>query len=322
VVEKPSRFKTISFYQQYGLIPILIVILVAFAFIDPGTFLTSGNLKGILLVEIVPAIVAFAVLVPIMAGEFDLSVGYNLGLCSVVCAATAEKWGVSGGVAIALALLAGMTVGLVNGILVSVFRYGSLIATLGVGLAVSGIAVGLSGSRTLFEAIPPFLGKVTTTEHFGLASGIWLTLVIAIILYLVTSHTPFGRRLAATGANERVAQLAGVRTGAVKIIAFVTAGLLAAIAGLFEVGLTGGANPGYGANLLLPAFAAVFLGQTAIRPGNFNVWGTVLAILILTAGFSGLSLAGVPFWVEPVFDGLILLVAVFFARGRGRAETG
>jgi ribose transport system permease protein len=179
----------------------------------------------------------------------------------------------------------------------------------------------VSGGQTISLGIPPAIPAFTTTLVAGLAAAVWSTLGLAVMLYLVTSHTPFGRQLFATGANERVARLAGVRTRQLKIIAFCTAGLLAAIGGLFQVGLSGAANPNYGANLLLPGFAAVFLGSTSIRPGTFNVWGAMLAILILAAGFSGLSLAGVPFWVEPVFDGLVLIVAVFFSVGRGRTEA-
>jgi ribose transport system permease protein len=308
----------VPWYQRYSLVIVLLLVLVVFSVLNPDTFPTRDNGTSVLLQQVVPACIALAILLPIIVGEFDLSVGYTLGLTAVVAA----KWGhdldLGGPGAMGLALVVGALVGLVNGILVAVFRFGSLIATLGVGLTVSGLSVGISDSQTISSGIAPLIGKVTTNTFLGLASAVWITLGLAVVLYLLIAHTPFGRRMFATGANEQVALLAGVRTSQLKIIAFVLAGLLAAVAGLFQVGLSGAANPGYGANLLLPAFAAVFLGSTAIRPGTFNVWGTVLAILILAAGFSGLSLVGVPFWVEPVFDGLVLIVAVFFSRGRGR----
>jgi ribose transport system permease protein len=306
-------------FQRYSLVFVLALVVIVFSILSPDTFPTKDNITSVLLQQIVPACIALAVLMPIIVGEFDLSAGYTLGFTAVIAAKWGHSLGVGGGGAIGLALVFGALVGLVNGLLVAVLRFGSLIATLGVGLTVSGLSVGISDSQTISTGIPELIGKVTTTSILGLASGVWITLVLAIVLYLLVAHTPVGRRMFATGANERVSLLAGVRTKRLKIIAFVLAGLLAAVAGLFQVGLSGAANPGYGANLLLPAFAAVFLGSTAIRPGTFNVWGTVLAILILAAGFSGLSLQGVPFWVEPVFDGLVLIVAVFFSRGRGRS---
>lgn len=313
------RGDEVPLWQRYSLVLVLAAIVVVFTIVDSGTFATGENIRSVLLQETVPACIALAVLVPVIAGEFDLSVGYTLGLTAVVAAQAGNKLHLVGSEAILLALAVGLAVGLVNGILVGIFRFGSLIATLGVGLAISGVSVGISGSQTISSGIPSEIGKATTsTSLFGLADSVWITLGLALIVYLLTAHTPFGRRLFATGANEHVARLAGVRTTRLKIVAFCLAGLLASIAGLFQVGLSGAANPGYGANLLLPAFAAVFLGATSIRPGTFNVWGTVLAILILAAGFSGLNLAGVPFWVEPVFDGCVLIVAVFFSRGRGR----
>lgn len=313
------RGDDVPVWQRYSLVLVLAAIFLVFTFVDSGTFATGENIKSVLLQETVPACVALAVLVPVIVGEFDLSVGYTLGLTAVVVAQSGNKLHLVGSEAIALALAVGLAVGLLNGILVGIFRFGSLIATLGVGLAISGLSVGISGSQTISSGIPSEIVSVTTSlGPFGLAASVWITLGLALALFLLAAHTPFGRRLFATGANEHVARLAGVRTTRLKIIAFCLAGLLAAIAGFFQVGLSGAANPGYGANLLLPAFAAVFLGATSIRPGTFNVWGTVLAILILAAGFSGLNLAGVPFWVEPVFDGCVLIIAVFFSRGRGR----
>ena len=118
----------------------------------------------------------------------------------------------------------------------------------------------------------------------------------------------------ATGGSEKVARLVGIRVQLLKTVAFVVAGALAALAGSLQLGLSGAANPTFGSNLLLPAFAAVFLGSTTVRPGFFNVWGTILAIILLAVGFSGLSLAGAPFWMEPVFDGIALIVGVLLSR--------
>lgn len=319
----PNLFKGgadgVPLWQRYSLVLVLAAIFIVFTIVDSGTFATGLNIRSVLLEETVPACIALAVLVPVIVGEFDLSVGYTLGLTAVVVAQAGNKLHLAGSEAILLELAVGVAVGVLNGVLVGIFRFGSLIATLGVGLAISGLSVGISGSQTISSGIPSEIVSVTTsTSLLGVANSVWITLGLALALYVLVSHTPFGRRLFATGANEHVARLAGVRTARLKIIAFCIAGLLAAIAGFFEVGLSGSANPDFGANLLLPAFAAVFLGGTSIRPGTFNVWGTVLAILILAAGFSGLNLAGVPFWVEPVFDGCVLIVAVFFSRGRGR----
>jgi ribose transport system permease protein len=242
--------------QRYSLIFVLALVLIVFAALNPDTFATGDNITSVLLQQVVPACIALAVLMPIIVGEFDLSAGYTLGFTAVVAA----KWGhdldAGGAVAIVVALACGALVGLVNGVLVATLRFGSLIATLGIGLTVSGLSVGISGSQTISTGIAPVIGTITTTVILGVAAAVWITLALAVVLYLLIAHTPVGRRMFATGANEQVALLAGVRTARLKIVAFVLAGLLAAVAGLFQVGLSGAANPGYGANLLLPAFAA------------------------------------------------------------------
>ena len=107
------------------------------------------------------------------------------------------------------------------------------------------------------------------------------------------------------------------QTGRVKIIAFSIAGLLIGIGATFALGRNGAANPGYGPDLLLPAYAACFLGVTCYRPGYCNIPGSIVAILLLAVGFNGLNLLGAPFWVQPIFNGTVLILAVV-ARAEAR----
>jgi ribose transport system permease protein len=305
--------------ERFGLVGILIGVIVVFSILEPDTFATKTNFTTILQQQSVLACLALGLMIPIAAGEFDLSVGYVLGFAAVQADALVEKSGLSSGLAVFLTLLTGLAIGTFNGILVTRFSVHSLIATLGVGFAVNSLTIGVSGSQTLFAGVPSFLPGLTNTSLGGVVSAVWIDLGLAIAVYLLLDHTPFGRRIYAVGGSARVARLAGVRTHLVKMAAFALAGFFAALAGLMQLGESGGANPTFGLNLLLPAFAAIFLGATAIRPGYFNVWGTMIAILLLACGFSGLSLRGVPLWVEPLFDGAVLLVAVLFAREEARS---
>lgn len=305
--------------ERFGLVAILIGVVIVFWILEPTTFGVTQNFTTILQQQSVLACLALGLMVPIAVGEFDLSVGYILGLAAVETDALVEKSHLSPVLAVVLTIITCVGIGLFNGILVTQFNVHSLIATLGVGFAVSGLTIGISGSQTLFSGVPGFISTVSNSNLGGIVSAVWVDLGLAIALYLVLDHTPYGRRIYAVGGSERVARLAGVRTRLIKLSAFGIAGLFAALAGLMQLGESGGANPSFGVNLLLPAFAAIFLGATAIRPGYFNVWGTIIAILLLAAGFSGLSLKGVPLWVEPLFDGAVLLVAVLFARQEARS---
>lgn len=308
--------------QRYGALLMLVAVCVIFSILSPSSFATKQNAVTILQQQAVLGCLSLGLLFPIAVGEFDLSVGYVLGFAAAEAAALGGKTHLGGGLVIVLVLLTGIAIGVVNGVLTARFRIHSLIATLGVGFAVSGATVGVTGGTTLFEGIPNAIPSLANTNILGLKSSVWIVFAMAVLLYVLLTFTPFGKRVYAVGGSERVARLAGVRTRAVKIAAFAVAGLLAACAGLLQLGQAGGANPSFGVELLLPAFAAIFLGATAIRPGTFNVWGTVVAILLLAAGFTGLGLEGVPIWVQPIFDGVVLLTAVLVTRAEDRSFGG
>ena len=319
---KSTTSKGRDFLQRYGSVLLLVLVCVVFSILSPDTFATKQNAVTILQQQAVLACLALGLLLPIAVGEFDLSVGYVLGFTAVEAAALGGKTGLPGGVIVPAVIVTGLLIGTLNGVLTARFRIHSLIATLGVGFAVSGGTVGISGGTTLFQGVSPIIPKLANTNILGLKSAVWIVFVLAILLFLVLEFTPFGKRVYAVGGNERVARLAGVRTDMVKIAAFAIAGGMAACAGILQLGQAGGATPAFGINLLLPAFAAIFLGATAIKPGVFNVWGTIIAILLLAAGFTGLGLQGVPIWVQPIFDGVVLLAAVLVTRREARSIGG
>jgi ribose transport system permease protein len=317
-----GRSRVIDLVQRFGAVLILIIVCIVFSILSPESFATKQNAVTILQQQAVLTCLALGLLLPIAVGEFDLSVGYVLGFAAVEAAALGGKSHLAGGLVIPIVLLTGLAIGTFNGVLTAKFKIHSLIATLGVGFAVNGATIGVSGGTTLFQGIPKIIPRIANTDILGLRSAVWIVLALAILLYLVLDFTPFGRRIYAVGGSERVARLAGVRTDAIKVAAFAIAGGMAAMAGLLQLGQAGGATPSFGIPLLLPAFAAIFLGATAIKPGVFNVWGTVIAILLLAAGFTGLGLQGVPLWVEPIFDGLVLLLAVLVTRREARSLGG
>jgi ribose transport system permease protein len=226
--------------------------------------------------------------------------------------------GYSGGFIVPAMILAGAVTGLVNGILTVRFQISSFIATLGTGILLSGFTLGLSGGQVLFDGIPPVILSIGQGQFLGLGISVWLTAVIAIVLLYVLEQTPFGRKLYAIGGSERVAFLAGIRTGALKIVAFVFAGVLIGVGSIFALGQNGAASAGFGPELLLPAYAAAFLGVTTYRPGYYNIPGAVIAILLMAVGFNGLNLLGAPFWVQPIFNGGVLIIAVISARAEAR----
>jgi ribose transport system permease protein len=205
-------------------------------------------------------------------------------------------------------------VGLINGMLVAKVKINALVATLGTSTIVTGAVQWYTNGSTISEGIPKGLTTLSSRSVWVIPLPAFLLLVIALVTWYVLTYTPIGRRLYATGGSPDAAKLSGIRVDRLTIGAFTVAGLLCGIGGLLEAAQLGAGNPTVGPPLLLPAFAAAFLGATAIKVGVFNVWGTVLAVFTISVGVTGLQLVGVPFFVAPIFQGTALLVAVTIAR--------
>ena len=152
------------------------------------------------------------------------------------------------------------------------------------------------------------------TNLFGVQLVFYYGLALVLALWYVLSHTPLGRYLYFVGEGRNVARLSGIRVDAIRVGALIAGSTISAAAGVFQAGLIGGADPTIGPTLLLPAFAAAFLGATAIVPGRFNPWGTFIAVYFLATGIVGLQLIGLSGWIEQVFYGAALILAVAASR--------
>lgn len=299
---------------RFALPALLAVFIVFFSVMRPETFATFGTLRTILNTQSVLAVLALAALVPLVIGKFDLSIGAVLGLAAILVPGLPSKQGWPLAVAVVVALLATATVGLLNGWLVAKVRLNSFIATIGMSAGVGALVLAFSGGAVIFENVPPGLRTIAQTELAGLPLPIYSVAVVATALWFLLEHTPFGRYMAAVGGSEEAARLSGVNVAVVTLTGFVLTGLLAGIAGVIQAGQLGTGNPAVGPPLLLPAFAAAFLGSTSIKVGRFNVWGTIFAVFTIATGLTGLELMGVPQWVSPLFNGLALIVAVTATR--------
>lgn len=274
-----------------------------------STFFNSITLRTVATEQAVTAIAALGLTVALAAGVFDLSISAMIGLANIVVAEFMARDGIPIVPAILLTLAIGAAVGVVNGLLVVKARIDPFIATLGTqSILTAGILL-TSGNENVL-GIPPGFLKIATTEVLKIPLPVIYVVVLALVMWYVLEWTPIGRRLYATGGNREVARLAGVRTDAFVIGAFVCSGMIAAAAGVLVVATIGTGSSEVGPSYLLPCFAAGFLGATQFRPGRFNVWGTVLAVYLLATGVKGLVLMGAAEWVPDLFNGLALIIAV------------
>lgn len=295
----------------WGLLILLVLLIIVFSLLKPDTFLTYFNIRSILSNKSVQALVALSVFIPMTANQFDLSAGFNVGI-SQVLAIGLQGQGMPWEGAVATVLLMGALVGLINGVLVTRVGIDSFIATLGTGTVLYGLNAWYTGGQQVLASLPPAFLDISGSLWVVPAPAVY-ALVVSLALWIVFEYLPVGRYLYVLGSSPRAAELNGISAKRYITIGFVAAGTLAAFAGVVLQSQLQVGQSSVGQEYLLPAFTAALLGATSIRPGRVNVWGTVLAVAVLAVTVAGLNQLGAPFFVEPLFNGSMLIIAVGLA---------
>lgn len=313
-------------FERYGLVILLLLLFFVFATMwdRPATFRDVDNIRSVLGTYSIPAILALAAIIPLTCGQFDLTVGPVAGMTAMATAGAVTNEGAPMWLAIAIALVLGLCVGVVNGYLVAYVKVNAFITTLGVASIIAGfMTLYSSGSSILISN--EGLTDLGSLNWLGLPRVAFIVMLLALLTYYLLEHTPFGRYLHSVGSNPAAARLVGLDVERLTFLTFVLSATLASIAGVLLLARNGGASQQLGGlGLTLPALAAAFLGATAIRPGQFNVLGTLVAVLFVGFSLSGLILNGASDWVTDVFTGgtLVLAVAISTIVARHRASSG
>ena len=298
--------------ERYAL-AVLLVAVVAFFSLWPKTgaiYIQPDNWRNIVGSQTVLAIIALGSIVPLVCGQFDLSVGSVAGFSSVLAASAYAKYHQSLIVGILVGIALGAIVGLVNGFVVTYFGVNALITTLGSASVVLGVENWYTGGTSIVQGIPTSLTNFGSGTWLGIPRLFYLLVLVAVLVWYLLEHTPFGRYLHALGVNAEAAQLVGVRIPSLVRRSFIVSGSFAGLAGVVLLGQSGAGNPGVGQNFTLTALAAAFLGATSVRPGRFNVVGTLLAIYFLATAITGLTFSGVSSFINDLFTGAALVFAV------------
>ena len=285
--------------------------IIVFSFWSP-LFPTMATVHSIASGQAVTGMLALAVLVPLVAGVYDLSIGSTANLSAILVVNLQVAHHMSIGVAVVASILTGTLIGVANGFIVVKLRVNSFIATLGMGSVVLALLTMVSGN---IQPNPPTSltwGKLTQLSVGGFQIAFIYLIVIAIVIWWLLDHLPAGRCLFAVGSNSDAARLSGVDVGGWTWFSLVVSGTIAALAGVVFSSLLG-PSLSFGQGLLLPAFAAAFLGSTQLRRGRFNVWGTIIAIYVLATGVQGFQFVTGVQWLSDMFNGVALIVAVAFA---------
>lgn len=298
-------------FGNIGVLYVELALVVVFALWAPHTFFTSTTFHAVLNQMALPGLMALALVVPLSTRTFDLSIGSAMTLANLVVAWLLVTHGWSPAAAIAVTLLCGLLMGVVNGVVVVTARIDSFIGTMATGALFAAVVEIISTqniSGTKIQQGSPF-ANIAYDTFLGLNWPLWITVVVALGLWYFQRYTVTGRRMYAVGFNERGSQLVGISTRRLTFLALAVAGVVVALAGLLATSTFQTGDPNLGAPYLLDAYAAAFLGSTQFG-GRFNAWGTLLAVLMISTGLQGITLVASSTWPQDMFRGVVLLLAL------------
>jgi len=307
--EHTHRRKFSTGFDRFSGLYLGALFIIVFGIWVPSEFLTTSTLHSVAAQQAVTGMIGLAVLIPLAAGLYDLSVGATANVSGILTIVLMNNhhWAVAP--AIIAGILIAVAIGLTNSFIVVKLGVNSFIATLGMGSILAALQVIISSNS---QPIPPTStawNNLTQTTVAGFQIVVLYLIILAFLLWWLTAHTPVGRYLYAIGGNNEAARLSGVRIERYTTFALVMSATIAGFAGVMFSSLNG-PSLDFGSTLLLPAFAAAFLGSTQLIPGRFNVWGTLLAIYVLAIGVQGLQLVSGASWLSDMFNGVALIIAV------------
>jgi ribose transport system permease protein len=305
-------------FRNIGAIYVWALIIVVFSVLEPDTFPTLATFRSILNNNAVTGLVTLSVVIPMAAGVFDVSVANIAGFSGVLAAWWMANTSVDPVVAIVLTLLVAMVLGVVNALVVVQLKVVPLIGTLGTGAIFLAMTKWVSDEKYITERVPELTRLVARGQIWGITTPVFIMLAVMLVVAYMLELTTTGRAWYAIGFDPEVARLAGLRVKLLQFVAFMISAAVSGLAGVVITARVNSGSPEAGPAYLLPAFAAVFLGATQFRHGRFNVWGAIVAVLLLGTGEVGLSLAEAPTWAPNVFQGIVLIASMAITRAEQR----
>jgi ribose transport system permease protein len=310
-------------FDRVGAVYVWLGIIVLFSLWVPDTFPNLATAKQILNSNAITALAALSITIPLAARVFDLSFAGVMTLTGVAVAHLIAKDGVPLVPALIIALAIGLGVGVINAVVVVVMRIDSFIGTLATGSLLAALITMVTNQVPITDAqLAGGFAKIGQTSIGGVTLGVIYCAAVAVAIWYLLEHTATGRRLYATGFNPDAARLAGVRVDRLRFASLVASGGLAGATGIVLASTLGSGSPSAGSPYLLPAFAAAFLGATQLKHGRFNAGGTIVAVLLLGTGVTGLSLASAPQWAGDMFVGVVLIAALALTGLQRRTSGG
>lgn len=299
--------------SNHGLLLLAILFIIAYAFLLPETFLTKQTFRAIIAASVIVSFLSLAEMIVIASNNYDLSIAYNLGLSHIVVMGLLTTTPIPWYVVVIIAIFVGAAIGLINGLLVEYAKIDSFIATLGVGTILYGLGAWYTNGAQVVGELSTYFTDINDATFLNIPLPAIFAAILAVVLWVGFEFLPVGRQIYAVGGNRKAAELTGISARRLVIIVFVLSGAIAAFAGVVLAARLRVGQSAVGPEFLLPAFVGALLGSTTIRPGRVNAFGTIVAVLVLAIGISGLQQLGGGFYVEPIFQGTSLILSVGLA---------
>ncbi len=305
--------------ERYGVLFAWLAVVLLFSTLLPETFPTWPTLRLIFGTQTVILFATIGLMFSLAVGEFDLSVGSMVGFGGSMLAVLngTNQWPIWAAVLATLA--ASFLFGCINAFLAVYIGVQSIIITLGTGTLLAGLSLAISGGQVVTGLSMTFVNFIST-QFLGISLPFYLALLLVLVAWFILEQTPLGRQMIFVKENREVARLAGLKVKRIRAGGLIATATIAGFAGIILAGTNGAANPQAGSYYLLPAFAAAFLGSTAIIPGRFNAVGTFIAVYFLVTGVTGLQYLGYAGWPEQIFYGSSLVLAVTISHLVGRHQ--
>lgn len=305
----------IQYLQDYGSFIALIFLVIIIGAISPD-FRTVNNFLSLLRQSAINGLIAFGMTCVILTGGIDLSVGSVLALTSIICAHTI-KIGLPAPLSMLIALIFGIILGTISGLMVTKSRLQPFIATLITMTGYRGLTMILSGGKPISRlGNNLLLNQIGKGSFLGIPIPVWILIIFFAIFLFVLKKTVLGRQIYATGSNAKAAELAGININNIKLIVYAVSGFMASLSGLILVSRLGSAQPTLGSGYELDAIAAVALGGTSMTGGRGKITGTLIGILIIAVLNNGLNIIGVSSYYQDVVKALVIFLAVISDRNR------
>jgi ribose transport system permease protein len=307
-----ARRPATDWLERYGLLMAWVLLVAVLAWFKPDQMLAWNSWTAMLGSNAMIVVLTLGLIIPLTTGDFDLSVASTMAFASMFIAVmnVRNEWGIEA--TIVAAILIGAAIGAINAFFILWFGIHSLIVTLGTGYFINGVILWMSGSNIISGVDMGLVNAVIITRFLGVPLSFWYAAILTAVMWYVFQHTALGRRLLFVGRGREVARLSGVNVTRVRAGALIASGTIAAVAGVMYTGMRGSADPSSALAFLLPAFAAAFLGSTTLYPGRFNAPGAFVAVYFLSTGIMGLNFLGASSFVQNLFygGGLVLAVSI------------